>query len=103
MPFHNVKDVGEQRRQLREIIFSCWPACSAPDPEHPDVPFMVCSFPPGMPDFDDIPGSAQDKVLQCFLHIPQVEFAADTVESTAKTQKSGESWGMCSKHCDAAA
>ncbi|KAK9861526.1 hypothetical protein WJX84_001771 [Apatococcus fuscideae] len=41
MPFHNVKDVGEQRKQLRDIIFSCWPACSAPDPEHPDVPFMA--------------------------------------------------------------
>lgn len=44
MPFHNVKDVGEQRKQLQEIIFSCWPACAAPDPEHPDMPFTVRSL-----------------------------------------------------------
>ena len=30
-----------QRRQLREVIWSCWPACSAPSPHTPDVPFTV--------------------------------------------------------------
>ncbi len=38
---HGVRDIGAQRKQLREIIFSCWPACSAADPEHPDMPFTV--------------------------------------------------------------
>ena len=39
-------------------------------------------------------------LLQCLLHTPYVEFTLGTAESTAKTQYSGKSWGMCSKHCN---
>ncbi|KAK9866772.1 hypothetical protein WJX84_010996 [Apatococcus fuscideae] len=38
---HGVREIGDQRKQLRDIIFSCWPACSAPDPDHTDMPFMA--------------------------------------------------------------
>ena len=34
-----------QRRQLREVIWSCWPAVSAPSPHAPDVPFTVICAP----------------------------------------------------------
>ena len=41
-------------------------------------------------------------VVQCVLHMPQIDFAgtagAGTAESTAKAQKSSANWGMCSKH-----
>ena len=39
-------------------------------------------------------------VLQCLLHMPQVEFASSTAESTAKDRNLGKSSGMCSKHCN---
>ena len=39
-------------------------------------------------------------VSQCLLHMPQVEFALRTAESTSKVQKLGQNWGMCSKHCN---
>ena len=31
----------EQRKELRDIVFSVWPACTEADPEHPDEPFRV--------------------------------------------------------------
>ena len=37
----SLSDVMTQRAQLRDIIYSSWPACTAPDPEHKDVPFRV--------------------------------------------------------------
>ena len=37
-------------------------------------------------------------VLHCLLHMPQINFAVGTADSTAKAQNSGKSWGMCSKH-----
>ena len=39
-------------------------------------------------------------VLQCLLHMPQVEFALGVEESTAKDQKLDKFWGICSKHCN---
>ena len=39
-------------------------------------------------------------VLQCLLHIPQLEIAWCPAESTVKAKTPGKSWGMCSKHCD---
>ena len=35
---------------------------------------------------------------QFVLHMPQVEFAMRTAESTAKVRNLGRSWGICSKH-----
>ena len=37
----SISDVITQRAQMREIIYSAWPACTAPDPQHPGTPFMV--------------------------------------------------------------
>ena len=37
-------------------------------------------------------------VLQCLLHMPQIEFALDTAESIAKVRNLGITWGMCIKH-----
>ena len=34
------------------------------------------------------------KVLQCVLHIPQVDFAFSTAESAVKVQTLVRSWGM---------
>ena len=34
------------------------------------------------------------------VHMPQIEFAMGTAESTAKVRNSGMTWGMCSKHCE---
>ena len=36
-----LSDLGTQRSNLRELVFSTWGACVAPDPEHPDRPFKV--------------------------------------------------------------
>ena len=44
--------------------------------------------------------SHSQHVLQCLLHMPQIDFAANTAASTAKARNSGKSWGMCSKHCN---
>ena len=33
--------IVDQRKQLREVIWSCWPAVSQPSPHNPDVPFVV--------------------------------------------------------------
>ena len=38
--------------------------------------------------------------LEDWLHLPQVEFAAGIAEGMGKAQSTGESWGMCSKHCN---
>ncbi len=35
------RQIPEQRRQLKDVIWSCWPACSAPSPEQPDLPFRA--------------------------------------------------------------
>ena len=32
---HGVRDVHQQHKQLRAIVRSTWPACTAPDPEDP--------------------------------------------------------------------
>ncbi len=37
----SVSEVLAQRAQLRDIIYSTWPACTAPDPEHADRLFRV--------------------------------------------------------------
>jgi len=37
----SVSEVLAQRAQLRDIIYSAWPACTAPDPEHADRLFRV--------------------------------------------------------------
>ena len=34
-------DIVEQRKELRDIVFTVWPACTEADPEHPDQPFRV--------------------------------------------------------------
>ena len=37
-----VKAIPEKMQMLREITFSTWPACTAPDPEDPDQkPFVA--------------------------------------------------------------
>ena len=33
--------IVDQRKQLREVIWSCWPAVSQPSPHQPDLPFAV--------------------------------------------------------------
>lgn len=33
--------IVDQRKQLREVIWSCWPAVSQPSPHQPDLPFVV--------------------------------------------------------------
>eukprot|EP00884_Botryococcus_braunii_P002968 jgi/Botrbrau1/12672/Bobra.67_1s0036.1 len=38
---NNLYEVKTQRKQLRAIINSTFPACTQPDPEHPDVPFTA--------------------------------------------------------------
>lgn len=34
-------DIVTQRKELRDIVFSVWPACTEADPEHPDRAFTV--------------------------------------------------------------
>ena len=36
--------IVDQRKQLREVIWSCWPAVSQPSPHQPDLPFVVSTF-----------------------------------------------------------
>ena len=36
------------------------------------------------------------KVLQRLLHMPQAESSVGNAKRSAKAQKSGESWGVCS-------
>ena len=38
--------IVDQRKQLREVIWSCWPAVSQPSPHQPDLPFVVSTFYP---------------------------------------------------------
>jgi sterol 3beta-glucosyltransferase len=38
---NSVAEVMAQRKQLKAIIHSTYPACTEPDPEHPDMPFTV--------------------------------------------------------------
>lgn len=33
--------IVDQRKQLREVIWSCWPAVSQPSPHQPDLAFVV--------------------------------------------------------------
>lgn len=37
-------DIVKQRKELRDIVFSVWPACTEPDPEKPDRSFRVCTL-----------------------------------------------------------
>ena len=39
-------------------------------------------------------------ILQCLLHMAEVEFALGTAKITPKTRISGTSRGTCSKHCN---
>lgn len=44
----SISDVITQRAQMRDIIYSAWPACTAPDPEHPGTPFRVSALSKGI-------------------------------------------------------
>ena len=37
-------------------------------------------------------------VVQCLLHMPQIEFALSIAESAATVRNLGKSWGMCGKY-----
>jgi len=41
LPGLDLSEVAEQRRQMRDILYSTWPACSEPDPDTPDKPFVA--------------------------------------------------------------
>ncbi len=41
MGYESLADLQEQKRQVRDIVFSTWGACVDADPEHPDKPFKV--------------------------------------------------------------
>lgn len=65
-PGLSLADIKEQRRQMRDIIFSTYAACTEPDPDHLDRPFTADAILANPPSFGHIHCAQKLKVP---LHI----------------------------------